>query len=26
MIGYEQEIVAFEARHLRAMPWLADRV
>jgi len=26
MIGYGQEIAAFEARQLREMPWLTDRV
>ena len=25
-LGYEQEIVAFEARHLRELPWLAERL
>ena len=25
-LGYEQEIQAFEARHLREMPWLAERL
>ena len=25
-LGYEQEIQAFEARHLREMPWLAGRL
>jgi len=26
MIGYGQEIAAFEAQQLREMPWLTDRV
>jgi hypothetical protein len=25
-LGYEQEIQAFESRHLREMPWLAERL